>query len=103
MEPFWEENYKKDDIIAFSAEPNTTVKEYEPLMLKNGNILEIGCGEGQNVLYLAKKGFLNIDAFDLSKYGIQKLKKHCQHDNLQINAFIQDLSCFEFNKNYDLT
>lgn len=67
--PFWEETYKKDDIAAFSMEPNRTVKEFEHLVAKQANILEVGCGEGQNALYLAKQGYCNIDAFDISESG----------------------------------
>lgn len=52
--PFWEETYQKDDVMTFSVEPNKTIKEFEHLIQRQSNILEVGCGEGQNVLYLAK-------------------------------------------------
>ena len=41
------------------------------------NILEVGCGEGQNAIYLAGKGYL-VDAFDLSEHGITKLIHRCK-------------------------
>lgn len=72
--PFWEEAYRKDT-LAFSAEPNAAVKEFEHLLDKDCSVLEVGCGEGQNVIYLAKRGFRNIDAFDISEAGISKLKR----------------------------
>lgn len=75
--PFWEEAYQNLDNITFSNEPNSTVKEFENLLHKESEILEAGCGEGQNVLYLAKQGCQNIDAYDLSENGILKLKKLC--------------------------
>ena len=55
--PFWEDLYRADDVMAFTVEPNKTVVEYERLLDKSANILEAGCGEGQNVLYLAKYVF----------------------------------------------
>lgn len=100
--PFWEEAYQKNDIMAFSAEPNTTVKEFEHLVDKQANILEAGCGEGQNVLYLAKQGYCNIDAFDISEAGISKLKKLCEINSVNVNAFVQDLTAYSFDKKYDL-
>lgn len=100
--PFWEETYLKDDVMTFSAEPNRTVKEYEHLLKKQSNILEVGCGEGQNVLYLAKQGYRNIDAFDISESGISKLKRLCGINRLNINAFVQDLTTCSFEKKYDL-
>jgi len=51
---------------------------------------------------LAKNGFLNIDAFDISEAGINKLKRLAKSYGLAINAWIQDLQEFKFRKKYDL-
>ncbi|MBD5383854.1 MAG: methyltransferase domain-containing protein [Ruminococcaceae bacterium] len=100
--PFWEEAYRTDNVMAFSVQPNKTVVEYESLLDKNADILEAGCGEGQNVLYLAKQGFRNIDAFDISKAGIAKLKRLCEINGVSVNAFVCDLAEYVFEKKYDL-
>ena len=100
--PFWEETYRNRDINTFPAEPNGTVLEFEHLLKKDSVILEAGCGEGQNVRYLAKIGYCDIDAFDLSDAGISKLKWLCEKEGLSINAFVDDLSKFHFAKSYDL-
>lgn len=99
--PFWEETYLKDDVMTFSMEPNGTIKEFEHLLKKQSNILEVGCGEGQNVLYLAEQGYCNIDAFDISEAGIAKLKKQCEIKHLNMNAFVDDLTTYSFDKKYD--
>lgn len=91
-----------DDVMAFDIKPNKTLTEFEHLLNKDARILEAGCGEGQNVLYLAKQGYHNIDAFDISKAGIAKLKKLCEVNGVSINAFIGDLADFTFEKKYDL-
>lgn len=100
--PFWEKAYQSDNIAAFSAVPNKTVVEYEHLLDKSANILEAGCGEGQNVLYLAKRGFCNIDAFDISEAGIDKLKRLCEVNGVNVNAYVRDLTGYVFDKRYDL-
>lgn len=100
--PFWEETYRKEDERAFSAKPNRTLQEFEPLLPKQSSILEAGCGEGQNVLCLAKQGYTHIDAFDLSEAGIAKLKRLCRRNGVQVNAFVQDLRTYRFPKKYDL-
>ena len=100
--PFWEESYKNDHVSTFGTEPNQSIKEYEHLFKKTWNILEIGCGEGKNPIYLASQGFLNINAFDLSKNGIAKLSRIASKNNLLINAWVQDLRDFLFEKKYDL-
>lgn len=96
------EAYLSDNIMAFPIEPNKTATEYEHLLNKDAAVLEAGCGEGQNVLYLAKQGFHNIDAFDISEVGIAKLKRLCEVNGVSINAFVRDLADYTFNKKYDL-
>lgn len=99
--PFWEETYLKDDVMTFSVQPNGTIREFEHLLKKQSNILEVGCGEGQNVLYLAEQGYCNIDAFDISEAGIAKLKKRSKIKQLNMNAFVDDLTTYSFDKKYD--
>lgn len=100
--PFWEETYQNMDTITFSENPNATIKEFEHLFDKDWNILEVGCGEGRNVLYLAKQGYTEVDAFDISENGIKKLRKKCEIQGVRLNAYVDDLTKCRLQKNYDL-
>ncbi len=102
LTPFWELAYQDESAVAFSVEPNKTIKEFEYLLSKQAHIIEAGCGEGQNVLYLAKQGYRNVDAFDLSEHGIAKLQKRCKIEGIQLNAFTADLTMYQFEQKYDL-
>lgn len=99
--PFWERAYQEDDVTAFSKEPNAAVTEFEHLLPKQANVLEAGCGEGQNAIYLAKQGHC-VDAFDLSEHGIAKLKRKSETVHAKVNAFTADLTAYQFTQNYDL-
>ena len=99
--PFWEKSYQEYNTIAFSNKPNTTITEFEHLINNQSKILEVGYGEGQNAIYLAEKGYL-VDAFDLSEHGITKLKYRCKLSNTQVNAFVADLTTYQFEQNYDM-
>lgn len=100
--PFWEEAYQDKDGVTFSINPNPTIKEFEHLLQKESNILEVGCGEGQNAIYLAQQGYCNVSAFDLSENGIAKVKRRCELLDIQLNAFVDDLITYPFEKNYDM-
>jgi SAM-dependent methyltransferase len=100
--PFWEETYRDDSVSTFGIKPNASIPEYEYLFKKSWNILEIGCGEGKNPLYLSDRGFLNIDAFDLSENAIAKFSRIAYKQKLKINHWVQDLRHFQFKKQYDL-
>ncbi len=72
--PFWENSYKDNEVTTFGAEANITIQERYSLFEKNGIVIDVGCGEGKNALFLASKGF-RVDAFDISEPGIEKLKR----------------------------
>lgn len=100
--PFWEESYKDDNISTFGVEPNPTIIEYENMITKTACILDVGCGDGKNSLYLSKQGHLNIDAFDLSENAIAKLNRIAANRKLKVSAWVQDLCKYNFDKKYDL-
>ena len=100
--PFWESTYKDDSVSTFGTEPNTSIPEFEHLFQKSWNVLEIGCGEGKNPLYLASQGYANVDAFDLSENAISKLSRIADKHKLIINAWVQDLRLYQFERQYDL-
>ena len=47
---------------------------FKGMNLKNKNILEYGCGLGQNIYYLNNKG-INVQGYDISKFAIGFCKK----------------------------
>ena len=99
--PFWEKAYQEYDTNAFSNEPNATIIEFEHLIARQSKILDVGCGEGQNAIYLAGQGH-HVDAFDLSEHGIVKVKHRCELSNAQVNAFVADLTTYQFEQYYDM-
>ena len=95
--PFWEESYKDDDVATFGTGPNPAIEERWPTFAKNGAILDVGCGEGKNAIFLAQKGFV-VDAFDVSESGIEKLKRLALKNHVRVNAWVQDLRDYDFEK-----
>lgn len=100
--PFWEKVFKKDDEFLFGSEPNKTILEFEHLFDKKWSILDVGCGDGKNAIYLAKQGFSDIDAFDVSESAIEKVNRISRKQNLKINTQTTSLQNFKFEKQYDL-
>lgn len=49
---------------------------------KNLTLLDIGCGQGPDSIYFAKKGF-NVTAIDISEIGLNHLNENASKINLQ--------------------
>lgn len=99
--PFWEKTYSDLSVATFGKKPTNDIFEVSSLLKRGMTVLDIGCGEGRNSIYLAGLG-LNVDAFDMSEAGIFKLKKIAEENNIKVNAWVQDLTTFEFCQPYDL-
>lgn len=67
---------------------------------KNSAILEIGCGEGQNALYLLKEGF-NVEASDVSPEAINWCKQKANNKKFENNFFVLDILDNNLTKKYD--
>lgn len=102
MIPFWEDMYQNENIFAFGKDPNQSIVQIEDNLDKSCNIIDVGCGDGTNVLYLARKGFVHVEGVDCSENGIRKLNKFAEKEALSINAEVADLRNVSFQKQYGL-
>lgn len=100
--PFWEKTYSDDTVTTFGSKPNRTIEDMWESFDKKWSILDVGCGEGKNPIFLAENGFINVDAFDLSHAGIEKLLRIASIKKVRVNAWVQDLTEYSFEKKYDL-
>lgn len=99
--PFWENGYSNDNVSTFAKRPSLDVLEFFQDIEPGKTVIDVGCGEGRNSIYLAELGH-NVDAFDLSEAGVNKAKKIADNKNISLNLWVQDLADFKFNKEYDI-
>lgn len=85
--PFWEETYRDQTVSTFSKGPTVDVEEFYKLFPTGGRVLDMGCGEGRNSIFMAKPG-CQVDALDLSENGIGKAKAIAAAEGVQVNFFL---------------
>jgi len=98
--PFWEDAYQIPTGSAF-GKPSTEVVTLANTLPPNARILDLGCGEGRNALYLAERGFA-VTAVDVSEHGIRKLRSLASQKNIKIHAEVADMRNYRFAGEFDL-
>jgi len=80
----WNEVYKKEESFKYYDlnNPHQDIPKLTKIFSKNSKILDLGCGSGRNLIYLAKKGF-QIYGLDSAEKGIKIIKQKLKKDNLQ--------------------
>lgn len=69
--------------------------------LSTGRVLDLGCGNGRNSLYLAANGF-DVTAWDKNPMSIDNIKRVAEAEGLtQIQSDVRDLNSLSFDGEYD--
>lgn len=81
LKPFWEQSYSDNKVSTFAKGPTVDVMEFYEKFPERAIVLDVGCGEGRNSIFMAKKGN-TVDAFDVSENGIKKAKQLAERENV---------------------
>ncbi|MCI9230435.1 bifunctional 2-polyprenyl-6-hydroxyphenol methylase/3-demethylubiquinol 3-O-methyltransferase UbiG [uncultured Acetatifactor sp.] len=98
--PFWEQTYADSTVSTFSQGPTADVKEFCHIFPPNSAILDVGCGEGRNAIFLAGLGH-TVDAFDISAAGIEKAREIARLSGVKVNFFRCDIIARRGMKAFD--
>ena len=99
-------NYEKwyeGDGYYWGLEPGKFLEELIRLCPPSSGktVLDIGCGEGKDAVYMAEKGY-DVTAFDLTQSGIQKALRLAEKRNVTIDAYVDDINTFQTEKQFDM-
>ncbi|MBR3694594.1 MAG: methyltransferase domain-containing protein [Erysipelotrichales bacterium] len=68
---------------------------------KDLKVLDMGCGEGKDAVYMAEKG-CQVSAFDITGSGIRKTKLLAANRGVDINAFVADINDLHVEDKFDI-
>jgi len=82
--------YRDDEIPWYTGRADynliNCVNDYP---IKKCKTLELGCGTGDNAIWLSQKGF-QVSAFDLSEIAINRAKKEAENKGVDVRFFVAD-------------
>jgi tellurite methyltransferase len=98
----FDDRYTADNYY-WGLEPSKMCFDVLKLMPPDNNVkvIDIGCGEGRNAVFFAKKGY-RVTAFDISKNGIKKAVKLAKENNVNITLFTADLWQYRLSEPFDI-
>jgi hypothetical protein len=78
-ETYWDNRYAQSDRI-WSGNPNTVLVQ-ETTDLAPGRALDLGCGEGADAIWLARRGW-HVTAIDISRTALDRAAEHATEANV---------------------
>lgn len=69
--------------------------------VKPYRVLDIGCGEGKDAVFFAKRGYA-VTAFDISEQSIEKARKLAEHNKVEAAFFQADIVDYRPDTEYDI-
>lgn len=69
--------------------------------IKPYKVLDIGCGEGKDAVFLARNGYA-VTAFDASEQGLSKARELAEKRGVKIDFFKADVRDFRLETDYDI-
>ena len=69
--------------------------------IEQKNLLEIGCGDGQDAVFFARNGYL-VSAFDVNESNLTDGRKLAQEVGVNVNFFGADILTYQIDGNFDI-
>ncbi len=89
-EHYWNEALKRYATKDWVNKPTLFAEQITQYLLINGDLLELGSGQGQDALYFAREG-LSVTATDLVDTGLTECEAKAKTENLPIKFQIVDI------------
>jgi 2-polyprenyl-3-methyl-5-hydroxy-6-metoxy-1,4-benzoquinol methylase len=85
----------------FFGHPYRELQDFFLRFSKRGKVLDLGCGQGRDSLFLASLGY-QVTAIDNSKTGIEQMMEDAKNQELKINGIVGDVFDIKLDVKFDV-
>ena len=96
---FWDKRYEAEGHL-FGTTPNAFVGAHEHLIPPGGSVVELGAGEGRNLIPLAQRGHF-ATVVDFSEAALRKAGEQAQAANVPLRLVQADVTTWEPVERWD--
>lgn len=98
----YEKRYE-NEAYYWGLQPNELCYEIMKIKppVKPYRVLEIGCGEGKDAVFLAKNGYL-VSAFDAAENGLEKARSLAEQHGVKVDFFKADVLDYRPDATFDI-
>jgi len=98
MEKAYNNYYEKEH---YFGDPYPGLKDFFKNRKGREHVLDLGCGQGRDALYLASLGY-TVTGVDISDVGINQMLEEAKVKNIKVKGLVDDVYTFEVSKEYDV-
>ncbi len=86
---------------ALGVPTNAFVTFFEQYQQNNADVLDLGCGQGRDALFIARRGH-HVVGVDIAQTGIAQLLEDAQREKLNVEGIVANLTEYEPSGDYDV-
>ncbi len=98
MKATYDKYYETENLF---GEPYPELIEFFAEYSRKGKVLDLGCGQGRDVIALARLGY-SVTGIDNSKVGIDQMNQIGQNENLDLAGQVGNIYAFDRFSEFDI-
>ena len=98
MKVTYDKYYETENLF---GEPYPELIEFFAEYSRKGKVLDLGCGQGRDVIALARLGY-SVTGIDNSKVGIDQMNQIGKNENLDLVGQVGDIYAFDRFSEFDI-
>lgn len=96
---FWEARFESE-VYTYGTRANAFIEQEAGRIAPGSEVLDLGCGEGRNAVFLAERGH-RVSALDFAEAGLAKTRALAEERGVEVETVLADLAAWMPERQWD--